>query len=43
MWGFSTVNFANVAESLGCVGLRVEKPAEVGPALERRWLPAGRS
>jgi acetolactate synthase-1/2/3 large subunit len=35
MWGFNAVNFAKVAESLGCVGMRVEKPSEMGPALER--------
>jgi acetolactate synthase I/II/III large subunit len=41
MWGFSEVNFARVAESLGCVGLRVEKPAEFARALERA-LAAGK-
>ncbi|MDH3287223.1 MAG: thiamine pyrophosphate-binding protein [Betaproteobacteria bacterium] len=41
MWGFSQVNFANVAESLGCVGMRVEKPADMAPAIERA-LAAGR-
>jgi thiamine pyrophosphate-dependent acetolactate synthase large subunit-like protein len=35
MWGFSKVDFTRVAESLGCAGLRVEKPGEVGPALEQ--------
>lgn len=35
MWGFSQVNFAKVAESLGCLGIRVEKPAELPGALER--------
>ncbi|MBI4205629.1 MAG: thiamine pyrophosphate-binding protein [Betaproteobacteria bacterium] len=35
MWGFTNVNFAKVAESLNCVGMRVEKPAEVAPALEK--------
>ena len=35
MWGFTHVNFAKVAESLGCVGIRVEKPAELPGALER--------
>jgi len=35
MWGFSNVNFAKVAESLGCVGLRVERPADMAPALEK--------
>ncbi len=41
MWGFSQVNFAKVAESLGCVGMRVETPSEMAPALERA-LDAGR-
>ena len=30
-----TVNFAKVAESMGCVGFRVEKPAEIRSALEK--------
>jgi acetolactate synthase-1/2/3 large subunit len=41
MWGFSEMNFAKVAESLGCMGIRVEKPEEMGPAIER-GLKAGR-
>jgi len=41
MWGFSDVNFAKVAESLGCVGIRVERPAELSKALERA-LTAGK-
>jgi acetolactate synthase-1/2/3 large subunit len=41
MWGFSQVDFAKVAESLGCVGMRVEKPSEMAPAIERA-LAAGR-
>lgn len=35
MWGFSNVNFAKVAESLGCVGMRIEKPSELPRALEQ--------
>jgi acetolactate synthase-1/2/3 large subunit len=35
MWGFTQVNFANVAESLGCMGMRVERPDEVAPAIEK--------
>jgi acetolactate synthase I/II/III large subunit len=35
MWGFSDVNFARVAESLGCMGMRVEKAADIPPALEK--------
>ena len=37
MWGFSNVNFAKVAESLGCVGMRVEKPSELPRALEQAF------
>ncbi|HEY5128944.1 MAG TPA: thiamine pyrophosphate-binding protein [Bradyrhizobium sp.] len=33
MWEFKPVNFAKVAESLGCVGLRVETPAQFKAAL----------
>jgi acetolactate synthase I/II/III large subunit len=35
MWRFPEVNFAKVAESFGCAGIRVEKPGEIRPALER--------
>lgn len=35
LWVFTEVNFANVAESIGAVGIRVEKPSEFGPAIER--------
>jgi acetolactate synthase I/II/III large subunit len=34
LWGFSKVNFAKVAESLGCLGIRVERPAELLQAFE---------
>ena len=37
MWGFSEVNFAKVAESLGCVGIRVENPAELPRAFEQAF------
>ncbi len=30
-----SVNFAKVAESMGCAGFRVEKPADIRPALEK--------
>ena len=36
-----SVNFAKVAEAMGCVGFRVEKPADVRPALEKA-LAAGK-
>jgi acetolactate synthase-1/2/3 large subunit len=35
LWTYSQVNFAKVAESLGAMGLRVEKPADLAPALEQ--------
>jgi acetolactate synthase-1/2/3 large subunit len=36
-----SVNFAKVAEAMGCFGIRVEKPAEIRPALEKA-LASGR-
>jgi acetolactate synthase I/II/III large subunit len=41
MWVFRDVNFARVAEEMGCLGIRVERPGEVGPAIERAFA-AGR-
>jgi acetolactate synthase-1/2/3 large subunit len=35
LWTYTNVNFAKVAENLGALGLRVEKPAEFAPVLER--------
>ena len=35
LWTYTPVNFASVAENLGALGLRVEKPAEFAPALQR--------
>ena len=36
MWHFShEVNFARVAEAMGCVGIRVERPEDIRPALEK--------
>jgi len=29
------VNFARIAEEIGALGIRVEKPAELGPAIQR--------
>ena len=37
MWGFTQVNFAKVAESLGCVGMRIEKPTELPRAFEQAF------
>jgi acetolactate synthase-1/2/3 large subunit len=35
MWHFSQVNFATIAESMGALGIRVTKPAELRSALDR--------
>ncbi|MPZ51194.1 MAG: thiamine pyrophosphate-binding protein [Acidimicrobiia bacterium] len=35
LWVFTDVNFADLAETVGAVGIRVEKPDEIGPAIER--------
>src|SRR6266849_1318956 len=35
LWTFSRVDFARIAEEMGALGLRVEKPAELGPAIEQ--------
>ena len=35
MWRYGQVDFAAVAEMMGCVGIRVEEPAELRPALAR--------
>ena len=38
MWHFSRIDFAKVAESMGAVGIRVNKPSELRPALDRALL-----
>src|SRR5262245_37679890 len=35
LWTYTKVNFAKIAEDMGAVGIRVEKPGELGPALQR--------
>jgi acetolactate synthase-1/2/3 large subunit len=35
LWTFNPMNFARLAEDMGALGLRVEKPAQFAPALER--------
>ena len=35
LWTFNDVDFARLAEGMGAMGIRVEKPAQIGPALER--------
>ena len=41
MWHFSKVNFAKIAESMGAMGIRVEKACELRPAFDRA-LSAGK-
>ncbi|MSP13562.1 MAG: thiamine pyrophosphate-binding protein [Chloroflexi bacterium] len=41
IWVFRDVDFAKVAESMGCLGIRVERPAEIREALEQA-MTAGR-
>ena len=41
MWQFRPQNLARVAEAMGCLGIRVEDPAAIRPALERA-LASGR-
>lgn len=35
LWTFRKVNFARVAEDIGALGIRVEKPSDLGPAIQR--------
>ena len=37
MWHFSKIDFARVAESMGAVGMRVEKPGELRSAFDRAF------
>ena len=37
LWRFSPFNFAKVAESMGCVGIRVEHPDEIKGALQKAF------
>lgn len=41
MYNFSNVNFARIAEEIGCFGIRVERPGEIAGAL-RQALAADR-
>ena len=41
LWTYKQVNFARIAEDIGALGLRVEKPSEFAPAFARA-LEAGR-
>jgi acetolactate synthase-1/2/3 large subunit len=35
MWVFTEVDFARLAEDIGAVGIRVEKPADLAPAMDQ--------
>ena len=35
MWTYKPVNFARLAEDIGALGIRVEKPGDFAPALAR--------
>ncbi len=37
LWHFTDVNFATIAENMGAVGIRVEKPSELPGALEQAF------
>jgi acetolactate synthase-1/2/3 large subunit len=41
LFKFTKVNFARVAEEMGCFALRVDRPEEIAPAL-RKALAAGK-
>jgi acetolactate synthase I/II/III large subunit len=42
LWTYNKTNFARLAEDMGALGIRVEQPAEIAPALERA-LASGRT
>jgi acetolactate synthase I/II/III large subunit len=35
LWTYNAMNFARLAEDMGALGIRVEQPSELAPALER--------
>jgi len=35
LWTYRMVNFARIAEDIGALGIRVEKAADLGPAIQR--------
>jgi len=37
MWVFEDINLAKVAEAMGCFAIRVERPSDLKPALERAF------
>ncbi len=40
LWQFTDVNFARIAEEMGAVGIRVEKPGEVAGAIQQAFEAA---
>jgi acetolactate synthase I/II/III large subunit len=34
LWTFRNVNFARIAEEMGAVGIRVEKPGDIASAIQ---------
>jgi acetolactate synthase-1/2/3 large subunit len=40
LWQYSDVNFASIAENMGAVGIRVEKPSELAGALQKAFAMA---
>jgi acetolactate synthase-1/2/3 large subunit len=41
LWTYNPMNFAKLAEDMGALGIRVERPGDIAPALQRA-LAAGR-
>jgi acetolactate synthase-1/2/3 large subunit len=37
MWVFKQTDFAAVAQAMGCLGIRVERPSQIRPALEQAF------
>jgi acetolactate synthase I/II/III large subunit len=37
LWTYTKVNFARIAEDIGAIGIRVEKPADFASALQRAY------
>jgi acetolactate synthase-1/2/3 large subunit len=35
LWTYRDVNFARIAEEMGAIGIRVERPDDIAPALKR--------
>ena len=35
LWTYTRQNFARIAEDIGALGIRVEKPGDIGPALQQ--------